>query len=268
MTRETTAIPLTYYEITHPEIASIRVFPTPEETANGAAEEIIRMIQMNLTAAVTYATGDTMIPVYANLVRASRDKRVSFRQTTGFHLDEYYPCGPGDSHSFVKYLRERVFGPLGIEQAHELNGLAADPNVEAQRYDSLLSAQLIDLAILGIGPWSCESQTGCHIAFNESGTPFDSRTHVAQLNRVTLERDRKQRGQDTPDRALTQGIANILEARRILLIAYGENKGLSLREALYNEVGVQRPASALRKEGYKVKIFIDEAAASQLRNSS
>lgn len=267
MTIETTPIPLAYYEISHPEIAAIRVFVNPEETANYAAEEIIKMVQMNPVATITYATGDTMIPVYANLVRAANERRTSFVQTTGFHLDEYYPCGPDLAkypHSFVGYLRERVFGPLGIERANELNGLAENPEAETQRYDRLLTAQPVDLAILGIGPWSNETQSGCHIAFNESRTPFDSRTRVAQLSRVTIERDRGQRRQDTPDRTLTQGIANILEARQILLVAYGKNKGWSLREALYGEIGIQRPASALRKQGEKVRIFIDQVAASSL----
>lgn len=270
MTKETTPIPLAYCEINHPEIKAIRVSVSPEETVRCAVEEIIKIVQMNPTATITYATGDTMIPVYANLVRAVNEGRTSFVQTTGFHLDEYYPCGSDLAkypHSFVGYLRKRVFGPLGIERANELNSLAENPEAEAQRYDRLLTAQPVDLVILGIGPWSNETQSGCHIAFNESGTPFNSRTHVVQLSRATIERDRGQRGQDTPDRALTQGIANILEARQVLLVAYGKNKGRPLREALYGEVGIQRPASALRIQGQKVKIFIDQAIASLLRNS-
>lgn len=267
MLHEQTSLAPPYQEITHPEIAFIRVFPTPEETARGAAREIIKMVQMNPTAAITYATGETMIPVYTYLAQAVQKGEVSFARTMGFHLDEYYPAGPEPDkypHGFVSYLRQRVFGPLGIVGANELNGLAPHPDVEVRRYDGLLNAQPIDLAILGIGPWSDVTQGGCHIAFNESGTPFNSRTHVSKLNEVTVLRDRKERGQDTPNRALTQGIANILEAKQIYLIAYGRNKGISLREALYGELGIQRPASALRTQGYKVKIFIDQAAASQL----
>ncbi|MCL4382359.1 MAG: glucosamine-6-phosphate deaminase [Patescibacteria group bacterium] len=270
MLAEKRTLALSYQEITHPEISSIRVFPTPEETARGAAEEIVRVVQANPSAAITYATGDTMIPVYAHLTQAVQGRQVSFAETIGFHLDEYYPTGPEPDkypHSFVSYLRQRVFGPLQIAMANELNGLAPDPEAEVRRYDGLLSAQLIDLAILGIGPWSDTRQSGCHIALNESGTPFSTRTHVAELNEVTVSRDRQERGQDTPSRALTQGIANILEAKQIYLIAYGENKGMSLREALYGEVGVRRPASALRVQGHKVKMFIDRAAASQLKES-
>lgn len=259
---------LPYYEIEHPEISRIRVFPTPKETAQGMAGEIIELVRTNPQAAITYATGDTVIPLYESLSKAAEEGRVDFSQTSAFHLDEYYPCGPDINeypHSFVAYLRQRVFDPLVIKNANEMNGLASDPVAEAERYDSLLSAQPIEIAILGIGPWSAETQTGGHIAFNESGTRFNQRVHVQTLDRVTLMRDRQERGQKSPDRALTQGIANILEARRIFLLAYGEGKGQSLREALYGEIGPQRPASALRLQGHKVTIFIDEAAASQLQ---
>lgn len=259
---------LPYYEIEHPEISRICVFPTPEETAQAAAGEIIGLVRANPHANITYATGDTVIPLYESLAKAAKEGRVDFSQTSGFHLDEYYPCGPDINeypHGFVAYLRQRVFAPLGIKKANEMNGLASDPEAEAKRYDSLLSAQPIDIAILGIGPWSDEEQTGCHIAFNESGTPINQRVHVQILDPVTLMRDRQERGQNSPDRTLTQGIANILEARRIILLAYGEKKGQSLREALFGEIGSQRPASALRLKGHKVTLFIDEAAASQLK---
>jgi len=257
---------LSYYEINHPEISRIRVFPTPEEAARAAAEKIIGLVRVNPQAAITYATGDTVVPLYENLARAAKEGRVDFSETSGFHLDEYYPCGPDINeypHGFVAYLRQRVFGPLGVKNANEMDGLAPDPEAEAKRYDSLLSAKPIDLAILGIGPWSAETQTGCHIAFNESGIPFNQRVHVQTLDPVTLIRDRQERGQNSPEKALTQGIANILEARRIILLAYGEKKGQSLREALFGEIGSQRPASALRLQGHKVTLFIDEAAASQ-----
>lgn len=260
----------TYQEILHTEIRQIRVYKTPQEASQEAAEEVVKLVQSKPEAAITYATGDTMIPLYEELAKNVKEGKVNFMQTKGFHLDEYYPCGPDLKiypYSFVGYLRRRVFGPLGIKNAYEMNGLADDGESEARRYEQLLKTQPINLAIVGTGPWSEETKTGCHIAFNESGTPFDSRTHLAQLNKVTVERDRIERCQDTPDKALTQGIANILEAEQIVLLAFGEGKGRSLHQALYGKIGFQRPASALRLEGHKVTLFIDGAAASQLQKS-
>ena len=78
MLHEQTTLALPYQEITHPEIASIRVFPTPEETARAAADAIINVVQMNPAARITYATGDTMIPVYAHFAEAVEENKVSF----------------------------------------------------------------------------------------------------------------------------------------------------------------------------------------------
>ena len=113
----------------------------------------------------------------------------------------------------------------------------------------------VSLAILGIGP-------GGHIGFNERNTPFNSRTHLAQLSNETIYRDQIERKQNTPDKALTQGIGTILEAESILMIAYGRNKGVYLNNALYREINPVSPASALRLVGSKVSIIIDESTES------
>lgn len=247
-------------EIIHPEVSSVRVFPTLQDTAQAAANEIAELVKNKPGAAITYATGETMIPVYGALAKSG----VDFSGTTAFHLDEYSPISPDDQYSFVNFLRERVFGPLRIGNVFEMNGLAEDPEAEAARYEELLRSRQIDLAILGIGPYDKDSGTGCHIAFNESGTSFGSRTHLAQLSQTTLDRDRKERGQNTPEHALTQGIANILDAAKILMVAYG-NKGYSLAGALYEEISPLRPASALRSRGEKVTILIDQNAANIIR---
>lgn len=264
MVSKETVAPLPYREIFHPEIATIRVYPTSEAAAKAAAGTIASVVEGNPEARITYATGNTMVPVYGYLEELVNSGLADFSKTTAFHLDEYLPASPEDTWGFVHFLRKRVFGPLKIANINEFNGLAKEASLEAARYDRLLSEAPIDLAILGIGPWSDETQTGCHIAFNESGTPFAKRTHIQKLDPITVARDRVERGQDSPGRAFTQGIANILDANNILLIAYGEDKGKSLKEALYGDLGEQRPASALRKVGEKVRIFIDEAAASAL----
>lgn len=255
---------LPYREISHNEIETIRVYPDQETCAKAAAGVIVSFVDTFPQARITYATGNTMVPVYGYLEEMAKTGLADFTQTTAFHLDEYLPASPDDPWGFVNFLRNRVFKPLKITKVNEFNGLAQSPSLEAARYDRLLSQAPIDLAILGIGPWSDETQTGCHIAFNESGTPFAKRTHIQRLDPTTVARDRLERGQGSPDRAFTQGIANILEARNILLIAYGEGKGKSLYEALYGKIDEQRPASALRKVGEKVRIFVDEAASSKL----
>lgn len=247
-------------EILHPEIREIYVFPTKAETAQAAAHRIIQTVNNRPTSEITYATGDTMIPVYQELAAGVRSGMTNFTSTQAYHLDEYYICGRHEEHGFVHFLDEYAFGPLHIpaENTHTLDGEAADGEQEARRYDALVSRG-IAVAILGIGP-------GGHIGFNERNTPFDGRTHLALLSDETVHRDVVERGQKSPNRALTQGIATILEAQQLIMIAYGEKKGEYLQEALYGDISPVCPASALRLVGEKVSVFIDESAASRLRS--
>lgn len=244
--------------IIHPQISKINVYPSLEETARAAAEFTINIVLKNPQAIITYATGNTMIPVYQKITEKISKKEVDFSKTKAFHLDEYYPCDPKADYGFVNYLYKYVFGPFKIKKTNIfiLNGLVKNPKLEADRYNLLLKKSPVDLAILGIGP-------GSHIGFNEQRTPFDTQTHLAKLSKETIFRDQKERGQDTPTTALTQGIGNILSAKKIILVAYGENKGEYLKPALWEKINSQYPASALRLQGQKVIIFIDQAAASK-----
>ncbi len=256
---------VSHVEIFHPDIAGIEVYPTPESTARAASKYIIRCIQSVGHPVITFATGETMVPVYAHLGESVRAGRVSLTSIEARELDEYWPCVPTDPHSFVGYHRRHVWS-LGalVDRIYEIDGTAADPEAEARRYGAIVQAHPADLMILGIGPWDDETQSGGHIGFNESGTPFDRGTHLARLHPSTVNRDRVERQQETPDHAITQGIADILAAKDIMLVAYGANKGLALAHALYDPISVNIPASALHSVGKSVRMYIDQAAASVL----
>lgn len=243
--------------ILHQDIALIEALPTRDAVAEKAASIITNIVKKKPDAAITYATGNTMIPVYEKVATSIAAGEVSFARTKAFHLDEYYPCDEKEPHSFVSFLRKRVFEPFKVGIANEINGNSLDPKTETSRYNSLLHEQPIDLAILGIGP-------GGHIGFNERGTAFDEETHLTNLSEETVRRDQIERGQNSPKQAITQGIANILQAEQILVVAYGEEKGIWLHEALYGNVSTECPASSLRLSGRKVTVLIDELAASQL----
>lgn len=244
------------YNIPHPEIYEIIVSEYPDNTAKQAGESISKDVKDLPSIPITFATGDTMIPV----ARAVTNFEVDFSKVQAFHLDEYWRYPPDGKYSFIKFLYQNFFIPLGIDQRniHTLNGLAKDPQKEVDRYEKLVTKHKIGLVILGIGP-------GGHIGFNESGTPFDSRTHLAQLSSETITRDQILRGQDTPNQALTQGIRTILEADRIILIAYGEEKGRILKKALHGDITPECPASALRLVGNKVTVLVDEKAGNLVK---
>lgn len=251
---ETDRIILPLRETNGPDGIRICVSPTEAQTAIFAAHSIINIPINKPDATVTFATGNTMVQPYAELARLTATMGVRWSDIRMNHLDEYGGASANDPESFARYLRERVTVPLGIINAHFMNGTADNLEHEAARYESLLTPA--DLVILGIGP-------GGHIGFNEPQTPFDSRTHVVQLSEETVSRDTA-RGQTKRTHAITQGIGNITEAAQILLIAYGKQKAEYLRPVLYNDITPDCPASALRLPGVgpKVSLLLDcEAAA-------
>lgn len=246
-------------EIRHNTIQHIYQYPTDTLTAQAAAQYAKDLLHPQRHPVVTFATGNTMIPVLQHLAELSNQPDSRLQHITAFHLDEYYPQDPLDEVSFVHFLYTYAFGPLNLkpEKIHTLNGQATDPLEEARRYEKLIRSYKMHLTFLGVGP-------GGHIGFNEAGTPFSSVTHLQQLSEETVQRD-KERGQHTSDQALTQGISTILRAEHLVLVAYGNEKGQILREALYGNISPDVPASALRKVGKKVVMFVDESAADAIK---
>jgi glucosamine-6-phosphate deaminase len=235
----------------------IHISQHEHECADAAAERISQLIKHRPHARITWTTGQTFIPVYAQLAEKIKQSEIDCSQNECFQLDEYYPCSSNEPYSFVKFLKDHVVRPLFLSesQCHFFNGEASDPEAEAKRFESLLHD--IDLSIQGIGP-------GGHIGFNESGSLFDSRTRVVDLAPETIARDHQDRGLATPTQALTQGIANILQANQIILVAFGEKKAEVVRQMLKEPVSESCPASALRAVAHKVQVFLDEEAASKL----
>ena len=202
-----------------------------------------------------FPTGNTQIPIYEELVLLAQDTQVDFSKIHAFQLDEYVGVTPEDKESFTGFLRTRVYDPLHIphQQRHEIHGMAPDVEIEAKRYNDEIKKQPIDLVILGIGP-------NGHIGFNEPNTPFESETHIATLTQDTLSRD-QDRGQQLHTHAYTAGIANILEAKQILIVGFGKNKGELFDKAFNASPSIACPASALQNVSHRVTAIMDTPAA-------
>ena len=160
-----------------------------------------------------------MRPVYARLVAAARAGDVSFRAVSSFNLDEYVGVASQSPGSFHAYMQEHLFGHVDMEpgRARIPDGMAGDIAAEAARYEALIAAAGgIDLLLLGIG-------ANGHIGFNEPGSDFTSRTREIRLDEATRIANAHNfpYPASVPERAITMGIATILEARSILLIATG-----------------------------------------------
>jgi glucosamine-6-phosphate deaminase len=209
------------------------------------------------------ATGSTPIGVYRELIRMHREEGLDFSDVVTFNLDEYYPMRPDSIHSYNRYMWENLFDHINVrpENVHIPNGAVSREmlNAETEGYErSIREAGGIDLQILGIG------KTG-HIGFNEPGSGIDSRTRVIALDTVTR-RDAAADffGEDNvPTEAITMGVATIMEAREVALIATGEHKAAIIRRAVEGEPVPDVAATYLQHHTNAV-FYCDPAAAAEL----
>ncbi|HUR95129.1 MAG TPA: glucosamine-6-phosphate deaminase [Gemmatimonadales bacterium] len=209
------------------------------------------------------ATGSTPIGVYRELVRMHRAEGLSFASVLTFNLDEYYPMDPQSLHSYHRFMWENLFAQLDIPRSSvriPRGDLRRDEvDDELRRYEEdIRAAGGIDLQLLGIG------RTG-HIGFNEPGSGAESRTRLITLDLVT----RKDAAADffgeenVPREALTMGVATILEAREILILATGEHKAAIVRRAVEGEVDHEVAATFLQRHP-RTTFYIDRPAAAAL----
>jgi glucosamine-6-phosphate deaminase len=238
----------------------IDIAPNAAAAADHAALLLIAALHGDGGTTLGLATGATMIPVYEALVAAYQADEVTFRDTITFNLDEYVGLGPDQPGSFHRFMRRHLFDHVDIAPAltHVPNGLAEDIAAEAARYEAEIEAAGgIELQILGIG-------ANGHIGFNEPGSAFSSRTREVMLDEATRAANAGSfAGRAVPERAITMGIATILEARCIVLLATGREKAAAIAAAIEGPLTTDCPASALRLHR-DVHVICDEAAAGKL----
>ena len=209
------------------------------------------------------ATGSTPIGVYRELIRLHRDEGLSFRHVISFNLDEYYPMAPDSVHSYNRFMWENLFSHIDIDPAnvHIPDGALDRSAIDdaCARYEAaILAAGGVDFQLLGIG------KTG-HIGFNEPGSGEQSRTRMVHLDSVT----RRDAAADffgeenVPREAITMGIATILQAREIAILATGEHKSGIVRRSLEGEIDRAVAATFLQRHP-NTTFYVDDAAAADL----
>lgn len=200
------------------------------------------------------ATGSTPCGLY-RLLCASR---LDFRQVTSVNLDEYVGLQPTDPQSYHYFMQVHLFRAKPFKESFFPDGTNLDAAAVAKEYDQVLAAHPLDLQVLGIG------QNG-HIGFNEPGTPFTSRTHRVVLTPSTIAANARffARPDEVPRAAYTMGIASIMAAKQVLLMAFGAQKAPAIRQAVKGPVTPAVPASVLQRHP-NVTLILDRAAASQL----
>ncbi|CAD5900899.1 glucosamine-6-phosphate isomerase [Carnobacterium maltaromaticum] len=196
------------------------------------------------------ATGSTPVTLYQEMVSSELD----FSDMTSINLDEYVGLSGDDSQSYRYFMNEKLFNKKPFKETFVPNGLA-DADVECARYDKIIAEHPVDIQILGIGG-------NAHIGFNEPGTPFDVTTHKVALTEETIEANKRffDKAEDVPRFAYSMGIKSIMEAKEIILMAYGESKAEAIKATVDGEITEDVPSSILQKHD-NVVLIVDEEAA-------
>ena len=240
-----------------------------DELSDRAAARFLDAIENDPQAVLLLPTGSTPEGMYRGIVGACRSRYRCFRDVTTFNLDEYVGVPPEHPSSYCSYMRERLFRHVDIDPAriHIPDGMAAavrreNPSLsidealylECERYElAIARAGGIGMALLGVG------RNG-HIGFNEPGSPFDSRTRVVTLEESTRSANAPFFPEgEVPRRAITAGIATILAARSIVLLAAGDAKAPAIRKLATELPDPSFPASALAHHP-DVTVIVDKAA--------
>jgi glucosamine-6-phosphate deaminase len=257
---------MTSHYVPHTKIPTL-VFPTSTQASRHVALMIESLIRQNNSASrptvLGLATGSTPVGLYRELIRLHKEAALDFTRVVTFNLDEYHPMTPDDAHSYRLWMHEMLFKQINIkpENVHIPDGMtpAADIEEYCARYEQKIRrAGGIDLQILGIG------RSG-HIGFNEPGSTRHSRTRAVTLDPVTR-RDASADffgEENVPHQALTMGVGTIMEARKIVIMAFGEHKAPIVRKAVEEETSEGVTASFLQKHN-DTTFILDHAAAGHL----
>lgn len=234
---------------------------TPEEGAAKAAEIVMNQIKGKPASVLGLPTGGTPVGMYAQLAKAVKVNQVDFSQIKTFNLDEYYGLPKDDPQSYYSFMNVNLYAPCELrpDQTHIPSGTAPDAEAEVHAYESAIAKNGgLDLQVLGIGG-------NGHIGFNEPGTDPKSRTHVVTLTQSTREANARffTSLDKVPTHAMTMGIQTILEAKAILMLAFGANKADILFDALKGPVTINNPASFLQNHP-NVIVIADAAAAARM----
>jgi len=241
---------------------TITVLADPAAVARAAADIVAETVAAKPDAVISLPTGSTPLPMFEDLLGRVERGELDLGKVHLYCLDEYVGADPGDPNSLIGWLQGAFIDRSGIpaDRVHPVPATAPDPDAAAKEYErDLAGLGGLDVVVLGLGP-------NGHIAYNEPGSAADSRTRTLDLTPESIAQAEAywKPGVATPHRAITMGVATLLEAKRIVLIVTGAKKAEMLRRALEDPMSADVPASWLRLVGDKVEVIADEPAAAAL----
>lgn len=239
------------------------IYDDSSQASKAVASEIVELIKAKAKkgehCVLGLATGSSPMTVYKELIRLHKEDNISFKNVITFNLDEYYPMRPEELQSYVHFMNEYLFDHIDIPKENINIPDGTIPKDKIDKYCRLYEEKIksyggIDIQLLGIG------RTG-HIGFNEPGSGMESRTRLVTLDHITrIDAASDFFGEENvPNKALTMGVGTILDAKRIILLAWGEQKDIVVKEAVEGEISDEVPATYL--QNHKNTTFVIDATA-------
>jgi glucosamine-6-phosphate deaminase len=255
------------YETTRFEKIHNEIFKNSVEASKIVAQEIAQLIRSkqaeNEFCVLGLATGSSPIKVYEELIRMHKEEGLSFSNVITFNLDEYYPMTKENNQSYHHFMHQHLFNHIDIkpENINIPDGAVAIENLNQFCVDyetKIHNAGGLDFQLLGIG------RTG-HVGFNEPGSHINSGTRIITLDHITrVDASSDFNGIDNvPKRAITMGVSTILRSKRIVLMAWGQNKAAIIKRTIQGEISSQVPATFLQNHT-NTTFVLDQSAASEL----
>ncbi|WP_315117290.1 glucosamine-6-phosphate deaminase [uncultured Clostridium sp.] len=233
-----------------------------KELSRKASNILASQLILKPKSVLGLATGSTPIGTYEELIHLYNEGVISFSNVITFNLDEYCGLKSNDINSYCNFMKTKLFNHVDIreENIHIPNGVTKDIQKECEDYEKEIKKfGGIDIQLLGIG------KNG-HIGFNEPNLKFQSKTFLVNLDEDTIKANSRffNSIEDVPRQAISMGIKTIMNSKKILLLANGEEKGEILYRAIYGDIIPQVPASILQLHP-DVTIIVDEKAGSCLK---
>lgn len=238
---------------------NVLIYDNDEQIGIAAGNYMCGQVLQKPNSVLGLATGSTPLKPYGQMIELYKKGVVDFSKVTTFNLDEYVNLDVNDKNSYHSFMHENLFDHINIpeENINFLDGNAKDPHEECRTYEEKIKAAGgIDIQLLGIG-------SNGHIAFNEPADCFQRWSHVVTLKESTVKDNSRffKSIDEVPTQAVTMGIGSIMQAKKILIIAIGENKAKAIKQLIDGNVTPMCPASVLQFHT-DVTLMLDKAAAS------
>ena len=232
------------------------VFDSKKEASKEAYKILRSLINENSTLGL--ATGGTPTDLYAEMIADHKAGNFSYKNVKSYNLDEYVGISYDHPESYHKFMETNLFDHIDIEKenTHVPDASAEDLEDALKSYQEALNNANIDVQLLGVG-------SNGHIGFNEPGTPFDTGVHIVDLKQETIEANSRFFNNDinlVPKQAVTMGIKDIMKAKHIILLAFGEAKQHAIKSLVEGDEITENIPCTVLKNHPSVYIIVDKEA--------